>query len=46
MPLRQVPVLSPAWAGTDASVTAPERAKAKRPIFKMREENIALSGDL
>jgi hypothetical protein len=45
MPLRQVPVLSPACAGSDASVADPERAKTRRPAFKMREENIELSGN-
>jgi hypothetical protein len=45
MPLRQVPVLSPACAGSDASVVGPEMAKTRRPAFKMREENIELSGN-
>src|SRR3712207_480508 len=36
MPLRQVPVLEPAWAGSDQAARAPPRARTDKPAFKAR----------
>src|SRR3712207_888670 len=36
MPLRQVPVLEPAWAGSDQAARAPPKARTDKPAFKAR----------